>query len=98
MHKFALICVAAAALMTTQAHAAEPGDLPLRPATVDGGDKPWMWVKPAEVGKNDTLKCDLERGLKNRFAFDPKKPLTAVYLVAGPVIAIVGGGAAMGIL
>lgn len=82
-----LAAAAALALFASSAHAA---DTPTRPPVV-AGDTPDMWVKPGTPERPDRLKADFERGLRNPTAFDPKKPPTAIYLVAGPVAAVAVG-------
>ncbi len=83
------ILILAAALMLT-AGAAHAADTPTRPPVV-AGDTPDMWVKPGTPERPDRLKIEYERGLRNPTTFDPKKPATAIFLVAGPL-----AGAAVG--
>lgn len=64
-----------------------PGDLP-QGRRVDDGTKSWMWVKPTDPPSRDRAKENLDRSANNRFAYNPDKPITAVTLVAGPLLAI----------
>lgn len=96
MNRTALIAGLAFALVAGAAQAQQAtsqlGDLPnLR--TVPAGDTPDMWKAPDAATQPAMTPDAFESTLRNPFAFDTAKPLTAGYLVLGPVLGVASGAA-----
>lgn len=99
--KRTIIAGLALALIASAVQAADlkTGDLP-NMQNVAAGDTPDMWKKaePCDCG-DVTLPApamtpqEFEKTLRNPFAFDAKQPLTAGYLVLGPVLGVATGAA-----